>query len=76
MLRLQQMCINKFDKDTCMHFIHKQQDACQFEFQCLVVLRENVESENAFVSHFQIIIYCDQNGINDIYIVVALNMFL
>ena len=44
-----------------MHFIRKQQDACQFVFQYLVVLKENVETENAFVSHFQIIIDCDQN---------------
>ena len=59
-----------------MHFIRKQQDACQFVFQYLVVLKENVETENAFVSHFQIIIDCDQNWIHDIYIVVALDMFL
>ena len=58
-----------------MHFIHKQQDAFQFVFQRLVVLKENVEIENAFVSHFLIIIGCDQNWIHDIYIVVALDMF-
>ena len=59
-----------------MHYIHKQHDAFQFVFQCLVVLKENVETENAFVSHFQIIIDCDQSWIHDIYIVVALDMFL
>ena len=59
-----------------MHFIHKQQDARQYVCQCFVVLNENVETENDFVSHFQIIINCDQSWIHDIYIVVALDMFL
>ena len=48
----------------------------QFEFQCLVVLKENVQTEDDIVSHFQIIIYCDQNWIHDIYIVMAHDMFL
>ena len=58
-----------------MHLIHNKKDACQFEFQSLIVLKKNVETENAFVPHFQIIIYCDQNWTHDIYIVVALDMF-
>ena len=39
--------------------------------QYLVVLNENVETENGFVSHFQIIINCDQSWMHDIYILVA-----
>ena len=58
-----------------MHYIHKQHDAFQFVFQCLVVLKANVEIENAFVFHFLIIIDCDKNWKHDIFIVVALDMY-